>query len=242
MSRTQSIFLTAEWRDLLMLNYELDPSLVQNYIPRGTELDFFGGKTYISLVGFLFCHTKLRGRLSIPFHSQFEEINLRFYVRRSSGGETRRGVVFIAEIVPKLAIAKTARWVYGENYVCRRMKHRVPAEGKGNVVEYGWKKDADWCALKACIGGNSSLPAEGSLQQFITEHYWGYSAQENGGTLEYRVDHIPWRVWTASDAEFTGNPAPLYSEDFARVLMRPPDSALVAEGSPVSVHDGNSVS
>ena len=239
MSRTPSIFLTAAWQDLLMLNYEVDPSLLRNHIPRGTELDFFAGKTYISLVGFLFCRTKLRGRLSIPFHSQFEEINLRFYVRRSIGGEFRRGVVFIAEIVPKLAIAKTARWFYGENYVCRRMNHRVPAEGNGNVVGYGWKQDAEWCALRARVEGTSSLPVQGSAQQFITEHYWGYSAQKKGGTLEYRVEHVPWRVWTSSQAEFKGNPAAIYGEDFARVLKRAPDSAFVAEGSPVSVYDGN---
>ncbi len=242
MSRTGSIFLTAEWRDLLMLNYEVDPSFLQKYIPRGTELDLFDGKTYISLVGFLFCRAKLHGRFLIPFHRQFEEINLRFYVRRYSGSENRRGVVFIAEIVPKLAIAKTARWFYRENYVCRRMKHRVPAEVTGNVVEYGWKQDAEWCALKARVEGSASLPAEGSVQQFITEHYWGYSAQKNGGTLEYRVEHVPWRVWTSSEGRFTGNPAALYGEDFARVLKRPPNSAFIAEGSPISVHAGNPVS
>src|SRR5579859_1008263 len=115
MPRPEQIFLSAEWRDLLMLNYEVDPACVQQYVPAGTELDSFAGKTYVSLVGFRFCRTKLLGVLPIPFHSEFEEINLRFYVKRRDINEIRRGVVFIAEIVPKQAIALTARWFYGEN-------------------------------------------------------------------------------------------------------------------------------
>src|ERR1700758_3249668 len=98
MTRDEKIFLSAEWRDLLMLNYEVDPTILQKYVPAGTELDSFGGKTYVSLVGFRFCHAKLLGTIPIPFHTEFEEINLRLYVRRSDAGVTRRGVVFIAEI------------------------------------------------------------------------------------------------------------------------------------------------
>src|ERR1700722_15876019 len=101
MSRPDKIFLSAEWRDLLMLNYEVNPGILQKYVPAGTELDSFQGKTYVSVVGFRFCRTRLLGAIPIPFHTEFEEINLRFYVRRSVGSETRRGVVFIGEIVPK---------------------------------------------------------------------------------------------------------------------------------------------
>ena len=85
------VFLTAEWRDLLMLNYEVAPELLRAHIPRATELDSFRGRTYVSLVGFCFRRTKLRGKLTVPFHSDFEEINLRCYVRREVRGEVRRG-------------------------------------------------------------------------------------------------------------------------------------------------------
>jgi len=238
MPAQERIFLTAEWRDLLMLNYEVEPDLLRLYVPHGTELDSFQGKTYLSLVGFRFCHTRLRGRLSIPFHSDFKEINLRFYVRRSIGSEIRRGVVFTAEIVPKLAIAKLARWVYGENYVRRRMRHSLKIEGPGKLVEYGWETGNNWCALQARIEGEPSPPEQGGLQQFITEHYWGYSAQKEGGAVEYRVEHVPWKAWAGTQAEFRGNPADLYGEQFSGILRKPPDSAFVADGSPVNVFDG----
>ena len=224
-----------------MLNYEIAPELLRSYVPRGTELDFFRGKTYVSLVGFRFCKTKLRGKFSIPFHSDFEEINLRFYVRREVQKELRRGVVFIAEIVPRLAIAKTARWFYGENYVSRRMKHTVEVNGSRKVVEYGWKTAAGWCAFRAHTDGEPSLPEEGSVKQFISEHYRGYSVQKSGGSVEYRVEHVPWRVWTGSEAQFAGDPTEMYGKELAEVLGRPPDSAFVAEGSAVSVYEGQEI-
>lgn len=235
------VFLTAEWRDLLMLNYEVAPELLRGYVPRGTQLDSFRGRTYVSLVGFRFRKTKLRGKLSVPLHSNFEEINLRFYVRREAPGELRRGVVFIAEIVPRLAIAKTARWLYGENYVSRRMKHSLETKGSRKVVEYRWKTAEGWCALRARTEGDPRLPEEGSLEQFISEHYWGYSAQKQGGAVEYRVEHVPWKLWTGSDGQFAGDPGELYGRKFSEVLRKPPDSAFVAEGSAVSVYDSEKI-
>ena len=241
MATTESVFLTADWRDLVMLNYEVDPAHLARLVPAGTELDSFSGKTYLSLVGFLFCDTRLGGRFSIPFHSDFAEVNLRFYVRRKAGGESRRGVVFIAEIVPKLAIAKAARWVYGENYLRRRMRHQVEALGSGKRAEYSWQEAAGRCALRAESPETAALPAAGSLEQFITEHYWGYSRLRDGASLEYQVVHPPWRVWNASRAEFTGNPWEVYGRDLARVLGHSPDSAFIAEGSRVSVMSGKPI-
>jgi uncharacterized protein len=109
MPESKKIFLTAKWRDLVMLNYEVDPSLLQRHVPAGTELDSFEGKTYVSLVGFYFSGTRLWGKIAVPMHTEFEEANLRFYVRQRAEGEERRGVCFIAEIVPRRAIAWTAR-------------------------------------------------------------------------------------------------------------------------------------
>ncbi len=48
------VFLTAEWRYLAMFNYEVPPELLAPLVPRGTELDSWQGKVYVSLVGFLF--------------------------------------------------------------------------------------------------------------------------------------------------------------------------------------------
>jgi hypothetical protein len=187
----------------MMLNYEVEPALLERYVPFGTALDSFEGKTYVSLVGFRFCRTKLLGRFSVPFHTDFEEVNLRFYVRRKDGSDDRRGVVFIAEIVPSRAIATTARLIYGENYRCFPMTHRIET-GKSNTrAEYQWQIGDQWCTLSAQTIGTPAYPQEGSLEQFITEHYWGYSVQR-----------------------------------IAAVLQRGPDSAFVADGSPVVVFAG----
>ena len=235
------VFLSAEWRYLLMLNYEVEPALLNRHVPPGTSLDSFQGKTYISLVGFRFCRTKLLGRLSVPFHTDFDEVNLRFYVRREEGGEIRRGVVFIAEVVPRLAIAKTARIVYGENYVCLPMKHRIETDGTRNTVEYQWLVDGHGCRIFAETVEHPEHPPEGSLEQFITEHYWGYATSRSNESYEYHVTHPPWKVWTATTAKFEGDASSLYGPELGSVIQMHPSSAFVAEGSPIVVFKGNRI-
>jgi uncharacterized protein len=242
MSRTKTVFLSAEWRDLVMLNYEVDPSILGKYVPSGTVLDSFHGKTYVSLVGFRFCRTKLFGSIAVPLHSDFDEVNLRFYVRRKEGDEKRRGVVFIAEIVPKQGVATMARLIYGENYVCLPMKHRICTHGSQKTVEYQWQVKKQWCHLTAQAMGAPELPLEGSLEQFITEHYWGYSTQRSGGSLEYHVSHVPWKVWVSTAAGFEGDVSGLYGVALGRVLQCEPNSAFIADGSPVSVFKGRKLS
>jgi uncharacterized protein len=248
MHKSNQVFLSAEWRDLVMLNYEVDPGLLNPYVPRGTSLDSFEGRTYLSLVGFRFLHTKLLGCFPVPFHTDFDEINLRFYVRRKNVNEdreeVRRGVVFLAEVVPRLAIATTARLLYGENYTSLPMRHRIEADEcnrttQYRTIEYLWKVGGQWCRLSAKTAGPPIRPKEGSLEQFITEHYWGYSAQRAGGCLEYHVSHVPWQAWTASEAQFEGDASDLYGSKLGAVLLRRPDSAFMAEGSAVTVFKGN---
>ncbi len=220
-----------------MLNYEVDAPLLDKYVPDGTVLDSFLGKTYVSLVGFRFCRTKLFGFLTVPLHSNFDEVNLRFYVRRREGNENRRGVVFIAEIVPKRAIATTARFAYGENYLCLPMKHHICTEGSKKTVMYQWQFKNQWCQLNAQAVGAPELPREGSLEQFITEHYWGHSTQQRG-SFEYHVSHVPWQVWASTSAGFEGDASALYGVELGRVLQGQPSSAFIAEGSPVTVFRG----
>src|SRR6185437_3576815 len=149
MFQSRRVFLTAEWRDLVMLNYEVDPSLLNRYVPAGTTLDSLKGRTYLSLVGFQFCRTKILGCCPVPFHANFDEVNLRFYVRRREGVEDRRGVVFIAEVVPRHAIATMARLVYGENYRYCPMRHRIETEGLNKTAELSV---ADWPAVVSPLG------------------------------------------------------------------------------------------
>jgi len=236
-----SIFLSAEWLDLALLNYSVDPELLSPYVPDGTALGSFDGKTYISLVGFRFCKTKLWGRIGIPFHSEFEEVNLRFYVHRDLGGEIRRGVVFIKEIVPKPLIALTARIAYGENYVALPMRHQISSSKGKSEIEYSWKYANSRSRLFAHSFTPAKLPSEGSLEQYITEHYWGFSKQKSGAKQEYHVSHIPWSVSIANEAGFEGDVNALYGKDFAEVLRKPPDSAYIANGSSVDVNSGRRI-
>jgi uncharacterized protein YqjF (DUF2071 family) len=241
MAEAKRVFLSAEWRDLVMLNYAVEPNLLNRYVPAGTSLDSFQGKTYVSLVGFRFCRTKLLGHFPIPLHANFDEVNLRFYIHRKDRGEDRRGVVFIAEIVPRYAIAKTARVLYGENYTSLPMRHTIETSDLGKKAEYEWQVGSKWCKLSAQTAGEPIRPQEGSLEQFITEHYWGYSAQRSGGCLEYYVSHEPWQVWTTTIARFEGEASSLYGRELGRVIQRQPDCAFVADGSPVIVFRGNKI-
>jgi uncharacterized protein len=232
------IFLSAEWRNLLMLNYEAPRGLLEPFVPRGTELDSFEGKTVVSLVGFQFLRTRLAGAIPIPFHTNFEEVNLRFYVRRRHPEGDRRGVAFIREIVPRFAIAKIARWFYGEKYFSFSMDHTVDFATASAKASYRWKFQGKWCGIRGESRSASTPPAEGSLEQFITEHYWGYSTEPGGRSIEYRVAHPAWRVRRCESAWVEGEAAAFYGFDFARVLSRKPDSAFIAEGSAVSVFSG----
>ncbi len=236
-------FLTAEWRNLAILNYAVEPSVLEALVPRGTELDQFGGKTYISLVGFRFLRTRVHG-LWIPLHSDFDEVNLRFYVKRQAAGRTRRGVVFVKEVVPRYAVAKVARLVFHENYVALPMWHRImePVSEHGRVqAEYRWQHGGAWNSIRVECEGKPARAPEGSLEQFITEHYWGYASQPDRSCLEYEVAHEPWRIWKATAAVFEGSPTGLYGDKLAKSFERQPDSAFVAEGSAVTVYRGRVV-
>jgi len=242
-------FLSARWHLLAMLNWEINPRVLEPLVPRGTELDFHNGKTYVSVVGFLFRETRLLG-FPVPWHRHFEEVNLRFYLRRVCDGEVRRGVAFIKEIVPRWAIAQTARVCYNEPYVALPMRHEVsgPAadvlgvqgsgfrvqEGSGHV-RYGWRLRGQWNSLEVGYEGRPLPLASGSHEEFIAEHYWGYCGQRNGGTVEYQVEHPPWHVWPAVSAKLECDAAALYGPHFAELLSQPPTTAFLADGSAVAV-------
>lgn len=225
--------LTAAWLDLLMVNFVVEPARLAPLVPAGTELDTHQGVTYASLVAFRFVDTRVLG-WKIPFHHRFEELNLRFYVRRQAGDELRRAVVFIREVVPRAAIALVARALYNEPYIARPMRHRVG--GDPPSVSYGWRVGGRWHTLSARARGSATVPGDDSVEAFITEHYWGYTRQRDGGTLEYRVQHPRWRVWQA-ELDPLPDLAPLYGAAWAEALNRPV-SVLLADGSPVSVYRG----
>lgn len=231
-------FLAAEWRYLVMLNYEVPPAVLAPLVPAGTVLDLWEGRALASVVGFRFLRTRVLG-VPVPLHRDFDEVNLRFYVRHTTAtGEVRRGVTFVRELVPRAAIAAVARVAYNEPYHAVPMRSVAPAgwtEAPGRV-SYAWRSGGRWQQVAATAVGAPARPPAESEATFIAEHYWGYTPRRRGGTTEYEVAHPPWRVWAAEAPALDADVARLYGPRFVEPLAVPPRSAFVAEGSPVVVY------
>ena len=227
-------FLTAQWRYLAMLNFVVEPRLLAPFVPPGTEIDYENGEAFVSVVGLLFLDTRLRG-MPIPLHRNFEEVNLRFYVRKKSADTWRRGVVFMRELVPRRAVALIARTFYGERYFAVPMKHRIEHVDLALDVEYSWRRATRWESLQMRARGEPQPIRAGSHEEFITEHYWGYTCVGNRCS-EYRVEHPRWKIWKADTFALRADVAALYGDQFAEPLSAPPRSALIADGSFIEIH------
>jgi uncharacterized protein YqjF (DUF2071 family) len=235
-----SKFLTAEWRNLVMANYEVDPKILKPYVPFGTELDCWNDVCYVSLVGFMFLNTKVMG-VKIPFHVNFEEVNLRFYVRANRNGEVRRGVVFVKEIVPRTMLALTANVLYSEKYEAMPMKHSwSKSENKNLVIDYQWKKSS-WNSIQveALEEGKPITPL--SKEEFITEHYWGYTKINNSKSFEYQVEHPQWLVHPVTNYSILVDFKKVYGDDFAFLVNEKPKSIFLANGSAISVYKPSTI-
>jgi len=227
-------FLTAEWRKLIMANYAVSPNILQKYAPKYTELDFFHGVCYVSLVGFLFDNVRLKG-IPVPFHTSFEEVNLRFYVRYlSPEHEWKRGTTFIKEIVPKPAVSWVANTIFHERYTTMPMRHSIKHNERELAVNYEWK-DKNWHSLAVSAKPQLSVIEAGSEEEFITEHYWGYTQFAPNVTSEYGVEHPRWEVYPIVSHEIKVNFEELYGSDFAFLNQQSPLSVLMAEGSAITV-------
>jgi uncharacterized protein YqjF (DUF2071 family) len=229
-----SIFLTAEWRKLAIINYSIDPNILSPYIPFRTELDLWDDKCYVSLVGFRFLNTKLKG-INIPFHINFEEINLRFYVRCKEGSYWKRGVTFIKEIVPKPALTIIANTIYKEKYITLPTRHEWIENNNTLNVSYGWKHKGDWDSISLTAELNAKDIMVKSEEEFITEHYWGYTPIDDHLTSEYQVEHPRWKMYPVINHKITVRFGDLYGVEFGFLKDSLPDSVMLAEGSRIAV-------
>lgn len=233
-------FLKAEWRKLAIANYEVDPHLLKADLPFGTELDLWQDRCYVSLVGFRFVNTRLLG-IPIPFHTHFEEVNLRFYVKRKAEDGWRRGVVFIQEIVPKPALSWVANTVYKEHYVTLPMRYHWREHPDHREVGYAWKKAGQWqeFALKAQLAGRDWKV--GSETEFITEHYWGYARINDQKSNEYEVTHPSWKVYEVIDSDIQVDFGLTYGKRFSFLNEQEPLSCMLAEGSEITVESKRTI-
>lgn len=229
-----SKFLTAEWRKLAIANYCVDPKILLPYLPYKTELDTWNENCYLSLVGFRFINTRLKG-FPVPFHKHFEEVNLRFYVRYKDSTGWRRGVTFIKEIVPKYALTFVANTIYKEKYVTLPMKHHWAFADTGLSVTYSWKHKKFWNSFNVLADPTAHEIVAGSEEEFITEHYWGYAPINNTCSSQYQVEHPRWKVYNVKQYSVEVQFDQLYGKDFLFLNTRQPDSVMLAEGSEISV-------
>ncbi|MGZ9674993.1 YqjF family protein [Flavobacterium sp. GNP001] len=227
-------FLTAEWNDLAMFNYEIDPKILESYVPKGTELDLWNGKCYISLIGFMFENVKVLG-IKVPFHVNFEEVNLRFYVKRFENGSWKRGVVFVKEIVPKHAITIVANTLYNEHYQTLKMRHSRTENAISKSFQYEWFKDAKWNSISMTTEKNP-IPIElNSEAEFITEHYFGYTNYNNDKSIEYAVSHPRWEQLKVIESKINVDFESIYGKDFKFLEDLKPTSEFLAVGSKITI-------
>lgn len=233
-------FLKAEWRKLAMVNYEVNESILKEYLPAGTELDTWNNTHYVSLVGFMFKNTKILG-LKIPFHVNFEEVNLRFYVRHKSGNDWKRGVVFIKEIVPKFAITFVANSLYNEHYTTCKMNHSWTEHGDERQISYEWKVKNEWQKFQVITERELSEIEQNSEAEFITEHYWGYTKKDKRKTTEYEVTHPKWDHYKVKNYNIDVDFGLTYGAKFKFLNLEHPKSVMLAEGSKITVENKNEI-
>lgn len=235
----QRQFLKAKWANLLMVNYEVDPAVLQQHLPPGTVLDTWQGKALVSMVGFLFHETSMLG-IRWPFHINFEEVNLRFYVRYFDGQQWKRGAVFISEIVPKYMIAMVANNLYNEHYKAMPMRHSITSiDAAHTYFLYEWRYKGRWNKLGGTVNNERRPIAPGSAEEFIFEHYWGYNKLTESKTIEYQVEHVSWQTGEVTDFIFESDIARLYGKEFEPWLTQKPQSMFFADGSDVVVRAGS---
>ena len=234
-----SAFLKAEWRKLAMADYAIDKKILTPFLPTKTELDLWNNTCYVSLVGFMFLNTAIKG-IKVPFHTNFEEVNLRFYVRYKDGNEWKRGVVFIKEIVPKPALTFVANTVYGEHYETLKMNHAWIQERDTLHVTYKWKKER-WHSLSVVTDITQHEIHAGSEEEFITEHYWGYTRIDSSATSEYQVEHPRWKVYKTTSYNVDVDFGIVYGKEFEFLNHLKPVSVFLAEGSEIIVNGGRKI-
>lgn len=229
-------FLTAEWRRLILVNYAIDPALLLPYLPKHTELDAWNDMHYVSLVGFMFKNTRLLG-IKVPFHVNFEEVNLRFYVKHHDGQNWKRGVVFIKEIVPKPALTLVANTIYKEHYQTLPMQHNWQQIDSKLSTTYSWQHKGIPQSVSTISSLKSQPIAEGTEAAFITEHYWGYTRVSPNTTFEYEVTHPTWEQYPVESHEIHVDFGALYGQSFGSLTTATPVSVFLAEGSPITVEN-----
>jgi uncharacterized protein YqjF (DUF2071 family) len=229
-----AVFLKAKWENIIMANYEIAPKILEPFLPKGVNLDLFDGKCYVSLVGFMFKKTKLFN-IPIPYFGTFEEINLRFYVVRKEENQIKRGVVFINETIPYPIVAWMANKLYKEHYTVVPTKHQINCDDSTQKVNFEWLLNKKWNSIYVEASNEAAAMKKDTLEQFIYEHYYGYTKIDEDKTEEYKLQHPSWKTNEVIDYKIDCDFEAMYGKAFSVLNQTKPEAVFIAKGSSVKV-------
>lgn len=229
-----ALFLKANWEDIIMANYEIDPAILLPFLPKGVELDLFNNKCYVSLVGFMFKNTKIFN-IPIPKFGTFEEINLRFYVKKTENNTIKRGVVFINETIPYPIVAWVANKLYKEHYTVVSTKHKKTKDKEAQSITFEWEVEKKWQSIAVTSSYHTKNMENDSLEKFIYEHYYGYTKVNDYKTEEYKLQHPSWKTRKVLQYKIDCDFEAMYGKSFAVLNQTEPEAVFIAEGSAVGI-------
>ncbi len=223
------IFLSARWENLVLITYAVEPGFLDDLLPEGITADTIEGNAFVSLVAFDFLDTRVKG-IKFPLHTNFPEINLRYYVRYKE----KRGVMFVREFVPPSFIPLFANLMYNEKYKSVRMKSSISKNGKillNHTISFRNRKYEIY--LEAL--NKPFLPRAGSKEHFFKEHEWGFGTSRNGKPLMYRVEHPYWNIFPVVKFDHNFDFGAIYGKKWEYLNEKAPYNITFAEGSKVRV-------
>ena len=226
--------MTGAWKDLLVASYEVPKEALQPYLPEGVELDSWNGKHYMSLVA-LQCQDIQGLGVKVPGGDNFEQVNLRFYAKRNTPEGEKKGAVFIKQIVASEVVAFASKALLNESVSTASMSHKLTEETAEGEVSYRWDVNGTTSEMSAHRVGQAKPLVEGSQEEFLLENYNGFSVQRDGQTIEYKVEHPPWKTYEAANPVIDVDAVGLYGKELAKYLSGPPSSVIIVDGSKTAV-------
>lgn len=230
----KDFFLICQWKDLAMINFVIDPEFLLPFVPVGTELDLWEGKAFVSLVGFRWDETRVKG-VQVPGHVRFDELNLRFYVKRQTPEGWRRGVCFIREFIGLPVATWVANICYAEKFQVRNVNYSCAPKALGNYIRYRIADRDRFYGLHMMAARPERTILADSFEEFIVSHKWAYASLKNGRTLEYQIERPAWHFSPAYFVHVDFDGEKLYGPILGRVIQGKPHSAFFVNGSEVKV-------
>ena len=217
-----SCVLLMRWEHLLFLHWAWDPAEIQKTLPRGLFVDTFDGRAWLGIVPFFMRRVHPRGLPCVPWLSDFLELNVRTYVYNNSG---RPGIWFYSLVCNQPVAVELAKRCFHLNYVHARMHAQVDQTA---LWTYQAKRpriaEANFCFKTTSSPKTETQP--GSLEFFLVERYFLYSADRRNRLFYGQVHHRSYRVGPAFVERWSFNPA---AADGFSAPERGPDHVLAAE-------------